>query len=313
MGARDHYETITRVIQAFAGQRTWQQAELARAVGIQPRRLRTLLLGLSESGMPLEKEDEHPHVYWSVPPHWVPGGVIFDAEDWDVLVDAVLRIADPTRKERLLGRLLSGRRTISPAGGVERLNRAVAATPLTVEEHTMLLLVERSLLEAVPLEIHYYSASRGQLGWRVISPQKVIMEPRARLVAYCHTNRALRWFRLDSIQRGRLAPGQSRQDVPDGELEAFLATSVDGFRDGTEQELAFRVRSPEAAWVRGNLLPGMTIDNDAPGDELRVVARGAALVVARYIVGLGGAAAAEAEPLRSLVRQLAEAAIEGNR
>ena len=313
MGSRDNYETVTRVIQAFAGQRTWQQAELARHVGIQPRALRRLLNSLSESGMPLELQEEHPHRYWSVPPHWFPGGVIFDMDDWQVLVHAVLRIAESQRRAKLMSRLLAGRRSISAgASGLERLNQAVAATPLTPEEHQKLLTVEQSILEEVPLGIHYYSASRGKLGWRVISPQKLITEPHGRIVAYCHVNDELRWFRVDNIQRASLDHTQERRVVPTEQLEAFLASSVDGFRDGTDEELAFVVRNPESSWVRGNLLPGMTIDRDAPGDQLRVVARGAALVVGRYIVGLGGAGVAEAETLKSLVRELAHAAAKAN-
>jgi len=72
MGTRDNYETVTRVMQAFVAQRTWQQAELARHVEVQPRALRSLLTSLLQSGMPLDKDEEHPHVYWSVPPHWFP-------------------------------------------------------------------------------------------------------------------------------------------------------------------------------------------------------------------------------------------------
>jgi predicted DNA-binding transcriptional regulator YafY len=313
MGSRDNYETVTRVIQAFAGCRTWKQAELAKHVGIQARALRRLLLSLRESGMPLDKDEEHPHVYWSVPPHWFPGGVIFVIEDWQVLVHAVLRIADPKRRQKLLGRLLAGRRALIPAAsGVERLNQAVAAAPLTAEEHEMLLLVEQSLLEQVPLSIQYYSASRGELARRVISPQKLITEPHGRIAAFCHINKQLRWFRLDNIQRGHLERGQPRQEAQPEELDAFLASSVDGFRDGSEEKLAFRVRSPESSWVKGNLLPGMSIDQDAGGEGLRVVARGGMLVVARYIAGLGGLAVAEGEALKSLVRQLAEAAARAN-
>jgi predicted DNA-binding transcriptional regulator YafY len=313
MGTRDNYETVTRVMQAFVAQRTWQQAELARHVEVQPRALRSLLTSLQQSGMPLDKEDDHPHVFWSVAPHWFPGGVIFDMDDWQVLVHAVLRIADPARRQKLLTRLLSGRRSVTLAAtGVERLKLAVTAAPLSSEEHEKVLLIEQSLLEGVPLAIHYYSASRGKLGWRVISPQRVFTEPHGRIAAYCHVNQALRWFRIDNIQRARLERTETRKDVEVGELETFLAGSVDGYSDGTDEPLRFQVRSPESAWVRVNLLPGMAIEQDAHGDGIIVLSHGAALVVARYIVGLGGAARAESAPLKALVKQLAESAIEAN-
>ena len=105
---------------------------------------------------------------------------------------------------------------------------------------------------------------------------------------------------------------ETRKDVPLAELDAFLASSVDGYNDGTDEALRFQVRVPECAWVRGNLLPGMAIEQDAHGDGITVVAHGAALVVARYVVGLGGAARAEGASLKGLVRQLAQAAIEAN-
>jgi hypothetical protein len=56
----------------------------------------------------------------------------------------------------------------------------------------------------------------------------------------------------------------------------------------------------------------MAIEQDSHGDGITVVAHGAALVVARYVVGLGGAARAESASLKGLVKQLAGAAIEAN-
>lgn len=313
MGAREDFETVTRVIQAFAGQRTWCQAELARHIGIEARRLRKVLINLQSFGMPLEREDEHPHVYWSVPVHWFPGGVIFDIADWPVLVHAVLRIADPKRREKLIGRLLAGKHVLSStATGVERLNQAVAATPIGTEEHEKLLVVERSLLEEVPLSIYYYSAGKGQLGWRIISPQMLFTQPHGRICAYCHTNSALRWFRVDNIQRVHLEPEKKRQNVDAEQIQEFVSSSVDGYNDGSDEELAFRVRSPESGWVKRNLLAGMSVDKEAEGESIRIVARGASLIVARYIVGLGGAGVAESQHLKALVRQLAESAVEAN-
>lgn len=94
MGTRDNYETVTRVMQAFVAERTWKQVDLARHVEIGTPALRRLLTSLCEFGMPLVKAEDHPHVYWNVPPSWFPGGVIFDLDDWQVLVHAVLQIAD---------------------------------------------------------------------------------------------------------------------------------------------------------------------------------------------------------------------------
>jgi len=107
---------------------------------------------------------------------------------------------------------------------------------------------------------------------------------------------------------GPVGTRRDTQRRPQADLDAFLASSVDGYNDGTDEPLRFQVRVPECAWVRGNLLPGMAIEKDSHGDGITVVAHGAALVVARYVVGLGGAARAEGESLK----QLAEAATEAN-
>jgi predicted DNA-binding transcriptional regulator YafY len=312
VGTRDNYETVARIMQAFVRENTWAQKALARHVGVEVPALRRVLADLAAAQMPLEREEDHPHVYWSVRKKWFPGGVIFDAEDWQVLVHAVLRITDKERREKLLRRLLSGRHSVNANdAGLERLSRAVAATPVTTEEHDKVLLIEQALLESVPLAIYYYSASSGRLAWRVISPQRLLGEVPARMVAVCHETNQLRWFRIDNIQRARLETDRPPQNVESDVLEAFLASSVDGFNDGRDEVVAFQVRHPESNWVRGNLLPGMAIDSDSP--VLRVVCRGAALVVARFVVGLGGAAVGEGEGLRALVRQLAKDSLEANR
>lgn len=308
MGTRDNYETITRVIQAFAVQHTWAQAELARKVGVGTPALRRLLLNLERFGMPLEKDEDHPHVYWSVPQHWFPGGVVFDLEDWEVLVHAALGINDERQRQKLLGRLLAGRGPRAEVrDGLERLHQAVIATPLRPEESDSVLLVERAILEAVPLAIYYYSASRGTLSWRVVSPQKLFIE-RFRLAGHCHSHGSLRWFRVDNIQRARLVPEERWIDIDEDQLQIFLASSVDGFRDGSQGNLTFWVRPPASHWVRRNLLAGMEAQETTSG-ELRVTAKGAAPVVARFIAGLGGSAVAEGDGLRALVRDVAAATL----
>lgn len=310
VGARENFESISLVVQGFAGRSTWTQAELARHVGIEARALRRLLLSLSKAGMPLERDEEHPHVYWSVPKQWFPGGVFFDEQDWEVLVHAVLRITDEQRRTRLMSRLLSGRKLVATEGA-NRLNKGVVGTLLTNDEQKTVLLIERSFLENQPLEVRYYSGSSGQLRDRIISPQRLVSEPRGRLVAFCHENRELRWFRIDNIARAQLASAHVRQDVPQSDIDIYVASSVDGFQDGSQFESAFRVEGAEANWVRSNLLPGMRIDTDS-AKTLRVVSQGGAVVVARFIAGLGGAAVAEGAALRALVRDVAAATLEAH-
>jgi hypothetical protein len=66
---------------ALIERKTWSQADLSRAVGLErPEALRNVLRELVEIGVPLESEKAHPHVYWRVRRDWVPGGVLFKTE-----------------------------------------------------------------------------------------------------------------------------------------------------------------------------------------------------------------------------------------
>lgn len=299
-------------MQAFVDRSTWTQADLARAVGVDVRVVRTVLGELSDAGMPLEREADHPHVYWSVRRGWFPGGVYFDAADWEVLVDAVLRVADDARRRKLLERLVSGRRVVgSVQDDVERLERAVVGLPVTQQEREAMGLVQQALLERKALTIHYYSASRRAIGDRTISPQRLVTEPHARLAAHCHEKNALRWFRLDSIQRARVDAEARFVDVAEETVDAFVAASPDGFHDGTDEELVFWVSPEAAAWVRGNLLLGMRVLDDSERG-MRVSTRGGAPVVARFVASLGGDARAEGERLRELVLAVARGSLERN-
>ena len=296
---------MTKVIRAFSDDHVWQQAELARHLGIEARRLRTILLSLSESGMPLVRTEEHPHIFWAVPKDWFPGGVYVDEDEWDVLLQAVLHVPDETRRKKVLTRLFRGRVMGDLDGGIQRLEKRVPAQAVSPKVHQATLLVQQAVLESRPLRMEYYSASSGKLTERVVSPQKLITEPHPRLVAYCHSNHELRWFRLDNIQSIELDRAGALHEVDMELVERHIAASPDGFHDGTETEWSFVVSASAAAWVKGNLLPGMQVANER-SDGMRVVARGGALVVARFVVGLGGQAIAEQPQLRDLVRELAE-------
>jgi predicted DNA-binding transcriptional regulator YafY len=314
MGAKNAYETIARVVQAFAESRTWKQAELARRVEVTSSRISKILQELATAGMPLEREEEPPQVYWSVPTHWFPGGVVFSEEDWPILVHVIARISDERRRKRLLGRLVEGRvgRGVE-IGALDRLERAVAATPLSDQEHALILQVEGALMAGRPLRIYYFSTSGGTLEWRLITPVRVQTEPRARIAAVCHRSNSLKWFRVDNVQRAEVASQESPAQFDAEAVEHFVSTSVDGFNDGTKDLYAFVVRLPEGYWVKRNLLSGMKVDENAESKEsFRVIAQGAALVVARFVCGLGGAATAEGDPLKALVRKIAEETLSSN-
>ena len=308
MGTRDQYETVTKVIRAFADCHTWRQSELARHLGIESRRLRTILLNLDQSGMPLDKDDEHPHVVWSVPKKWFPGGVFFDRDDWDVLVQAVLHVPDDHKRKGMLAKLLRGNIVGSVDEGIQKLERGILGQPVTAKVHAATLLVQQALLESKPLRIHYFSVSSQKLTYRVVSPQRFKTESHPRLVAYCHSNEELRWFRLDNVLEGELVLEGDLVEVSDEEVRRFIDASPDGYHDGTDTEWSFLVEPSAANWVRRNLLPGMVVAHERT-DGLLVRVRGGALVVARFIASLGGQATAQEESLRSLVLELTRATL----
>jgi hypothetical protein len=63
------------VLAAFIGKKRWEQAELARHVGVGARTLRSVLVDLETHGVPLtRKEHSGREVHWSVPPAWLPKG-----------------------------------------------------------------------------------------------------------------------------------------------------------------------------------------------------------------------------------------------
>lgn len=126
MGARGRYETVAQVVQSFVQETSWKQAVLARELGLTTRQVVSVLNELRASGMPLYSEEEPPHVVWTVPNGWFPGGVYFEKEQLPFLTDALLRLPDPQQRSRLLERLLRGRHL--EEGSLSRLIEAVPVT-----------------------------------------------------------------------------------------------------------------------------------------------------------------------------------------
>lgn len=307
MGSRGQYDSITQAITAFSERSTWRQAELARRLALGTRALQKILHQLQADGMPLEREEELPNVYWSVPKGWLPSGVQVAPDDWPMLIDALLRAPEGRSRDGLLRKMLQGH---SGADGVRRLTEAVETAPIQKRERAVLIELEAALLEGSGLEIRYFSAHAGELECRRVTPARLFLDSPSRVVAMCHRDRCLKWFRLENMQSARRVPASEALSVDSAELRRFLHSSVDGFHDGQSLSLAFVVRRGESRWVKRNLPLGMTVDHEYPPMQgLRVAAAGALEVVARFVVGLGSAAEAETPALRAAVRRLAEGAL----
>lgn len=297
-------------MQAFLAQRTWKQASLAEHLDIQVPALRKRLVELADAGVPLSRDEEHPHVYWSVPRTWFPGGVLVPAEDVEPLLRLLARLPRGKDRDRLLAVAV---RAISPAGKEPPPDPSGIVPPNGVLDEKLLATVEDAALRKKALHFRYYSASRGALSLRHASVHRVLTGPPARFLATCHKAGDLRWFRIDSVQTATIDPNEPFRAADDEALDERLRGTLDGYYDGASarERHVFFVREPEARWVAKNLLDGMTEESAKEG--IRVTIETTALArLARYVVGLGSAARAETESLRRAVAELAKGALETN-
>ena len=302
MGRKSGSESAVALLVAFLKRPQWSQAQLARELDVNVATVKKRLIELQLAGVPLESEDDPPHVQWSVPRGWAPDGVILGKDDVKAASRLLSRLGATKERDRLLARLLLG--TSTPTS-------AVVPAVVDPQEEMFLPTVEDAAAQSRVLMLSYFSASRGMVEPRELSPCRVIIGPPARFVARCHRSDSLKWFRVDRVTRARLGDAGESAFRPSaaGEIERFVAASVDGFHGGADTvDVAFFVREPESRWVRGNL-PAPLVGEPRPGG-LRVTGRTSAVIaVARFCVGLGAAARMESSELTAVVRELAQGAL----
>lgn len=309
MGRHSGTETAFVLVLAFMRQRTWKQADLARETGLQTKSLRVRLDELAEH-IPLEREEDHPHVYWSVPPKWMPHGLELTPEEVADLLRVLQRLPKSKLRTHLLNRVLQG-----TAQRQSRTDRppAVLVPSLPPEEERWLATIEDAANARVALTILYKSAKEQPAEQRVVSPQRLLVGPPGRLLAECHRSGKLKWFRLVRMKSVTLLGRAEFRPRDAREVETALRLSINGFRsEGAGVDIAFHVRNPEARWAADNL-PTLLAHEPAE-DGIRVFGHTAALpIVARFVVGLGAAARVESSgPLRDLVCELARASLDAN-
>lgn len=310
MGQRSPAETIIAILQAFLRNRTWKQNELAEEIGIKRHALKQHLDALSAKGMPLHREEEHPHVYWSVPRDWFPGGVLYPGDVVRTLLRVLSRLPKTKDRDRLLA--IAAECLAEPKELPRRFEQIIAAKRVSVSEENYLATIEESAEASTALYCRYISGG-GKDSWRHLSVQKIFPGAPARFIAWCHRDERLKWFRADNVVHAELDAKQPFKTAKAAEIERVEAESVDGyFEQGPARAISFLVRDPEARWVAKNLLEGMTHEVLARG--IRVRARTAAISsVARFVVGLGGAATPEDPTLAAAVEELARGALEAAR
>ncbi len=300
MGSRSAGETVIAILVAFLEQRSWSQSELAARVGVGVPVIRKHLVELSRH-IPLESERDHPHVVWSVPHNWFPGGVTVPSADVLELLRQLARAPQSDRRDHLI----LGIATAS------HLDRPMGITPVAhPADDNHLRIVEDACTRRIPLTMRYYSARSGHVDDRVVSVQRVLVGPFHRFLAHCHASDALRYFRVSRIQLAALEPSATFVAASPQDVEAFLVDTVAGYRDPRAPVfVAFTVRDPEARWVKDTLPVPMHVEPD-PSGGVRVSSRTAGVgAIARFVVGLGDAARPETPELIAAVHDLAQGAL----
>ena len=306
MGQRSQTETIVAILKAFLDQRTWKQADLARQVGIQAATLHKRLGELRASGIPLQAERDHPHVYWSVPKSWYPGGVLLTGEQVTEVFRQLSRIANGNARNQLLESLLK----FLPAPGSIS---AIVPAETTAREEQHLPVIEDAATQKVVLQFRYLTVTRGMEAMRHASVHRVVIGPPARFLASCHRTGNMKWFRIESVSDAKLDLNVPFRDVDSKVVDAHLRASLDGFHEGgAPTKHAFFVSDPDARWVARNLMDGMECE-EVPGGIRVTLETSAPKRLARFVVGLGGAAKPLTADLARDVSALAEGAIGASR
>lgn len=303
MGRRPATRAVVEIFVALLESPTWTQADLARRLGVRTETLRQRIAELQAAGVPLEREEEHPHVYWSVRKGWLPGGVALDGDEVRLALRMLARLARSSGRDRLLSKLLR----LTPDATPPLANRA------REEAEDALVLVEDAAARRLALRFEYLSGSRNERAWRHATVHRIEYGPHARFVATCHRDGELKWFRVDAVLRAATDEGEPSRVRDEQDIEAFVGRSVDGYAGtGDVREHAFVVRAPEAFWVQRSLpVGGLVVEHRADG-SIRVSVKTAALVpIARFVTGLGEAARSETPDLSALVRRIAEGALGG--
>jgi predicted DNA-binding transcriptional regulator YafY len=309
VGQRRSTETLFQIIAAFIEERTWSQAVLARRLETTPETIRKHLQDLERGGMKLHREEDHPHVYWSVPKNWLPGALAFKGEEAADLLRLLGRAAPGALRNRLIGLTVD-----RLASGGQRVPFDLETIQPTAEpdadEEAKLAIVEDAAAQKIALKMRYYTASKGKESRRHVSVHRIDAGPRAQFVATCHRAGDLRRFRVSNVLEARLDRGEPFRQATKAALDKFDRESFGGFRDvGPVVHCAFFVKDPEAAWVAKNL-PDRNIraEEVERGTRFAIDTAGVS-VLARFVVGLGEVARAETKELADEVRRIATAAL----
>jgi predicted DNA-binding transcriptional regulator YafY len=304
MGQRTATETLFGIVAAFMDRRTWSQADLARRLETTPDTIRKRLGELRAAGFKLEREEDHPHVYWSAPKDWFPGASPFNATELGDLVRLVLQAPRSARRTRVLQMMAS---RLGSAGGTSPLEDAAVQTrAIAADEERILDLVQDAAAKSVTLRMRYFTASRRDESWRHASVHRIELGERAQFIATCHRSGELKRFRISNVLDGELDAREPFRQASAADVEKWVAESFAGFRDASSPAIvcSFVVSAPDDAWIARSLPSGNFEVTPVAGGTRFAIKTSAVFQLARFVVGLGELAFVETDELRAAVTEL---------
>jgi predicted DNA-binding transcriptional regulator YafY len=184
VGQRSATETLFGIIAAFIEKRTWSQADLARRLETQPETIRKRLVELQASGFKLERDEDWPHVYWSVPRDWFPGALVFKQDEVRDLLRLMGRAPRGELWDRLIEVVASRLANLGHSSGTFD-PEAVRPREVPADEERWLSLIEDAAARRVALKMRYFSASRRSESSRHVSVHRVDLGSHPHFIATC--------------------------------------------------------------------------------------------------------------------------------
>jgi proteasome accessory factor C len=180
------------------------------------------------------------------------------------------------------------------------------AVGLSAQEEATTATIRGALERNRAVRIRYYTASRDEVGDRVVDPMRLLLvEGRGYLEAWCRRAEGVRLFRLDRVEHiEELAePGSPPPEAQPTDVSAGL------FRPAPDQREAVLRLDPAARWVAEYYPVDEVVEDDDGAVRVRMRYANDAWMV-RLVLGLGGHARVLAPgELAAAVAERARAAV----
>jgi len=106
-----------------------------------------------------------------------------------------------------------------------------------------------ALLQRRRLYLRYHSRGKDEISERVISPQRLVhYRDNWYLDAWSHRDKALRTFSVDRVRNAREL-GETASDIPEAELEDYLASAYGIFAGKANKTAILRFTASSARWI----------------------------------------------------------------